>query len=58
MERLPSRAPFYRLAVVVGGSSAPAVMISGALLARGGNILITVGFDKKPAVIRVICADF
>ena len=28
MERLPSRAQFYRLAVVVGGSSAPAVVIS------------------------------
>ena len=30
MERLPSRAPFYRLAVGVGGSSAPAVVISGS----------------------------
>ena len=30
MERLPSRAPFYRLAIVVGGSSAPTVVISGS----------------------------
>ena len=58
MERLPSRAPFYRLAVGVGGSSTPAVVISGALLVRGGNIFITVGFDKKPVVIGVISASF
>ena len=30
MEILPSKAPFYRLAVVVGGSSAPTVVISGS----------------------------
>ena len=58
MERLPSRASFYRLTVMVGGSSAPAVVINASTTARGGNILITVGFDKKPAVIGVISADF
>ena len=58
MERLPSRAPFYRLAVTVGGSSAPAVVISGSTAGPWGDIHITVGFDKKPTVIGVINADF
>ena len=30
MERLPSRAPFYRLAIAIGGSSVPTVVVSGS----------------------------
>jgi hypothetical protein len=48
MERLPSRTPFYRLAVVVGGSSAPAVVVSGSICrAMKGTFLSLSVFIKN-----------